>query len=65
MYVLKEPPEVYGLPEAPQNSAAVTAWQDVLKPLGYAVVGAVTLGLLVNLIANRVRVPAPEKDKRR
>ena len=53
MYVLDDSPEVYGLPLAPQVSAATIAWQDVIQPLGWAVGGLTLVGLGINYIIAR------------
>ena len=54
IYVLEDKPEVYGLPADPKVSGTVTAWQDVLQPLGWAAAGLVAVGLGLNyLIARR------------
>ena len=42
MYVLPEPPEVYGLPVDPKTPASIDLWRDYIRPLGkVAGVGAV------------------------
>ncbi len=53
MYVLDDSPDVYGLPVAPKVPAAVTAWQDVLQPIGWGLGGLVILGLGLNYIIAR------------
>jgi len=53
MYVLKDSPEVYGLPIAPEVPAAAIAWQDVIQPLGWAVGGLTLIGLGLNYIVAR------------
>lgn len=53
MYVLTDSPEVYGLPIAPQISAATIAWQDVIKPLGWALGGLTIIGLGINYLVAR------------
>lgn len=60
MYVLLYPPETHGLPSNPQVPVMAFAWQDVLKPLGYAVAGLTVVGLGINYIAAR----ANTKDKK-
>ena len=56
MYVLDGTPEEYGLPADPKVSDVTVAWQQILKPLGYAVVGLVALGLAVNYMVARARI---------
>jgi formate dehydrogenase beta subunit len=63
MYVLADSPEVYGLPKDPQFPAAATAWQDVIKPLGYAAVGIVGLGLLLNIMVARAKLIKEKEGK--
>jgi len=63
LYVLDDLPENYGLPADPKVPAAATAWQDVLKPLGYAAAGIVGLGLLINIMVARARIITREEKK--
>jgi len=63
LYVLDDSPEVYGMVVDPKVPAAATAWQDVIKPLGYAVAGVVGLGLLLNIMVARARIISKEEDK--
>ncbi|MFC1921579.1 4Fe-4S dicluster domain-containing protein [Chloroflexota bacterium] len=53
LYVLADSPNKYGLPEDAQIPATVTAWKDVLQPLGLVVGGAAIVGLGVNYIVAR------------
>ena len=53
MYVLDDSPAVYGLPVAPQISAATIAWQDVLQPLGWVLGGLTIIGLGINYLVAR------------
>ena len=53
LYVLDDSPEVYGLPVAPKVPVAVTAWQDVLQPIGWAVGGLAIIGMGLNYIIAR------------
>ncbi|MFC2070602.1 4Fe-4S dicluster domain-containing protein [Chloroflexota bacterium] len=52
--LLPEPPGFYGLPEDPQVPLAANVWQDVLKPVGYALGGLTILVLAVNYFIARV-----------
>jgi formate dehydrogenase iron-sulfur subunit len=61
LYVLEDSPEVYGMLVDPQVPAAATAWQDVIKPLGYAAAGVVGLGLLLNIMVARARIITREE----
>ncbi len=53
MYVLKDSPEVYGLPVYPEVPVTAIAWQDVIQPLGWAVGGLTLIGLGLNYIVAR------------
>jgi len=53
MYVLDDSPAVYGLPVAPQISAATIAWKDVIQPVGLAVGGLTIVGLGMNWLVAR------------
>ena len=46
LYVLKERPSLYGLPENPQYPIIANVWQDVVQPLGTVAFGAAALGVL-------------------
>ena len=46
LYVLKERPSVYGLPENPQYPIMANLWQDVVQPLGTVAFGAAALAML-------------------
>ena len=63
MYVMANSPEVYGLPKDPQYPAVATAWQDVIKPLGWAAVGLVGAGLILNVIVARAKLLREKEDK--
>lgn len=56
LYVLEDSPAVYGMVVDPKIPDAAIVWQDVIKPLGYAAAGLVTLGLLLNIMIARARV---------
>lgn len=56
LYVLDDSPAVYGLPTNPQISAATTAWQNVIQPIGWGVGGATILGLALNYLVSRANV---------
>ena len=53
--VLADSPAHYGLPVDPKFPAVTRAWQDVIKPLGWAAGGAIGAGLLLNLMVSRAR----------
>lgn len=63
LYVLEDSPDRYGLPTSPEVPATATAWQDVIKPLGYAAAGMVGLGLLLNIMVARARVISERREK--
>jgi len=53
LYVLDDYPQVYGLPAEPRIPAVVTAWQDIIQPLGWAVGGLTLVGLGINYLVAR------------
>ncbi|MCG0239697.1 MAG: 4Fe-4S dicluster domain-containing protein [Firmicutes bacterium] len=53
LYVLLEPPEVYGLPANPKISTWTKLWKYAVQPLGKLAVGAGLFGLAVNWVAAR------------
>jgi len=61
MYVLDDSPAVYGLPVAPEISAATIAWQDVIQPLGWALGGLTIIGLGMNYLVARASTKKEEK----
>jgi len=65
MYVLDDSPAVYGLPVAPNISAATIAWQDVIQPLGWALGGVTILGLGLNYLVARANTKKEEEDATR
>ncbi len=63
MYVVNHPLEDHKLPVDPEVSPAVTLWQDILKPVGYGVVGVVAAGLLLNYMVARARTVKAKEGK--
>jgi formate dehydrogenase iron-sulfur subunit len=63
LYVLDDSPSVYGMVENPKVPGAAIAWQDVIKPLGYAAVGLVGIGLLLNLMVARAKMLNGKEEK--
>ena len=61
LYVLDDSPSVYGIVENPEVPVAATAWQDILKPIGYAAAGLAALGLLLNVMVARAKLLSKEK----
>lgn len=53
LYVLTEPPEVYGLPVNPRVDWKVKAWKYAVQPIGKAVMGAALFGMAINWLAAR------------
>jgi formate dehydrogenase iron-sulfur subunit len=62
IYVLKAPPEAYGLPKDPQYPAMTTVWQKVLQPVGEIVFGATIVGAIAAFIAARRNVNMEEVE---
>jgi formate dehydrogenase iron-sulfur subunit len=62
LYVLDDSPSVYGIVENPKVPVSATAWQDILKPVGYAAAGLVALGLLFNVMVARINLRNKEKN---
>lgn len=46
LYVLPEKPSVYDLPEAPETSASIDLWKDVVRPLGKLASAGAIVGVL-------------------
>jgi formate dehydrogenase iron-sulfur subunit len=63
LYVLAHSPKDYKLPVNPEVSPAVTLWQDILKIMGYAAVGVVAGGLLLNYMVARARMVKEKEGK--
>lgn len=64
LYVLTNSVDNYDeLPANPKVSATATAWQNILQPVGYAMVGAVVLGLGVNYMIARARMIREKEGK--
>lgn len=61
MYVLKQPPDVYLLPNDPQIPPVAIAWQSIIKPLGLVVLGLTIGGLALNYLVARSTIK-PEKE---
>lgn len=64
MYILKDTPVIYQLPENPQIPDSAVAWKDVIHPLGWAVGGLSILGLGLNYIVARRAKRAEEPPGR-
>lgn len=65
LYVLTDSPEAYGLPENAQIPTTVTAWKDVIQPVGLAVGGAAIVGLGVNYVVARAnKIKAGKKEEK-
>ena len=65
MYVLDEKPEVYDLPANPQYVPGYeVVRQDILKPLGWALIAAAAGGFALNFLVSRSRmVKAGKKEE--
>lgn len=55
--------DVHGLPVDPKVSPVTTLWQDIMKPIGYGVVGVVAAGLLLNYMVARARMVKSKEGK--
>ncbi len=64
LYILDDSPSVYGIVENPKVPVAATAWENILKPVGYAVAGVAALGLLMNVMVARVNLRNKEKKEK-
>jgi len=64
LYVLEDSPSVYGLVENPEVPVVATAWQDIVKPAGYAVAGLVAAGLLLNVMVARINLLRKAKKEK-
>jgi formate dehydrogenase iron-sulfur subunit len=63
LYVMDHTLADHEIPENPEVSPAVTLWQDILKPVGYGVVGVVAGGLLLNYMVARARMVKQKEGK--
>ena len=61
MYVLTDPPDVFGLPEDPSGAMA-NIWQSIVQPLGSVALGATILGALGAWIAVRRNIRMEEVE---
>ncbi|MGD8622915.1 MAG: 4Fe-4S dicluster domain-containing protein [Anaerolineae bacterium] len=62
IYVLKAPPEAYGLPVDPQYPVMSTVWQKFLQPVGQIAFGATVVGALAAFFAARRHVQMEEVE---
>jgi formate dehydrogenase iron-sulfur subunit len=63
MYVLPYKPEVHGLPANPKVPVTTSLLQDILPPIGLAVVGAAVAGMGFNYFVARVRANRNKEEK--
>lgn len=54
MYVLLEPPEVYGLPVNPKTPDSIALWKDYIRPLGKIAGVGVAAGLAGLMVLNKL-----------
>ena len=64
LYVLDDSPSVYGIVENPKVPVAATAWENIVKPAGYAIAGLAALGLLMNVMVARINLRRKEKKEK-
>jgi formate dehydrogenase iron-sulfur subunit len=62
IYVLKAPPEAYGLPKDPKYPAMSTVWQKVLQPVGQIAFGATVVGAITAFFVARRNVHMEEVE---
>ncbi len=62
LYVLKERPSSYGLPENPQYPVIANIWQDMVQPLGAVAFGAAALGVLAFYFIARRNIKMEEVE---
>lgn len=62
LYVLKETPSQYGLPENPQYPVMANLWQDVVQPLGSLAFGAAALAVLGFFFISRRNIKMEEVE---
>jgi formate dehydrogenase iron-sulfur subunit len=62
LYVLKERPSQYGLPENPQYPVMANLWQDVVQPLGSLAFGAAALAVLGFFFVSRRNIKMEEVE---
>jgi len=63
LYVLDDSPSVYGLPKDPKVSGAVTAWQDILQPVGWGIAAVTVLGLGLNYVIAKRKIKVESEGK--
>jgi formate dehydrogenase iron-sulfur subunit len=62
IYVLKAPPEAYGLPADPKYPAMSTVWQKILQPVGQVAFGATIVGAIAAFFVARRNVHMEEVE---
>jgi len=62
IYVLKAPPEAYGLPADPQYPVISTVWQKFLQPVGQIAFGATIIGAITAFFVARRNVHMEEVE---
>jgi formate dehydrogenase iron-sulfur subunit len=62
LYVLKERPLAYGLPENPQYPAMASLWQDLVQPLGTLAFGAAALAMAGFYFVSRRNIEMEEVE---
>jgi formate dehydrogenase beta subunit len=53
MYILRDKPAVYNLPEDPRVPSTAVAWKNIIQPMGWSMGGLVVLGLGMNYLFAR------------
>lgn len=62
IYILLDSPTAYGLPVNPQLPASLTAWRDVIRPAGGAIIGLAAAAVVVGTIANVAKGNYKDED---
>lgn len=62
LYVLKERPALYGLPENPQYPVIANVWQNIVQPLGTVAFGAAAAAMLAFYLVARRSIKMEEVE---
>jgi formate dehydrogenase iron-sulfur subunit len=62
MYILKDKPTAYSLPEDPRVPLTAVAWKNIIQPLGWSMGGLVVVGLAMNYLFARTSIHTSERN---